>query len=179
MGSDRREAIDLATVCVHKIRRKIRELEGLKEELESRRGERVLKDVPKEKELIFALVSRITGNHPGAIELARYLRNDEHFSPFEKILWSSDAFHGVTAYRELGIYDDGRLREKAEYCIGELERQIGLFCRLFPDVGTGLANAPTANWERSIVTGGNRSPLLGNADDAEWSEMAAIGDGLL
>jgi hypothetical protein len=174
MGSDRREAIDLATVCVHKIQRKIEELEGLKSELESSRGERVLKDVPKEDELIFAIVSRITGNHQGAIELARYLRGDEHFSPFEKILWSSDAFHGVTAYRELGIYDDGRVREKAEYCIGELERQIGLFYRLFPDVETVPALP-----ERKLVTGGNRSPRLGNADDAEWSEMAAIGDGLL
>lgn len=176
MSEDRRGASDLATVCVHKMMRKIEEL---KNEPEISGEGRVLKEEPSSPQLSFTIVSRITGNYPGAIELARYLRSDEHFSPFEKILWSSDAFHGVTAYRELGIYEEERIREKAEYCIGELERQIGLFERLFADIAPALSSAPTIGSNRNIIAGGNHSSLLENPDDPDWSALVAIGDELL
>lgn len=131
LKKERQKALESAVICMYRIERKI---EGLKAELASRSGGESLSERPESSEIVFALVSRITRNNPSEIELARYLREKENFSSFEKILWSSDAFSGVTAYRELKIYDGKQIREKTEKCIDQLEQHLRFLHRFFPEI---------------------------------------------
>ena len=131
LPENRGKAVDSAVICIYRLERKIEEL---KAELALGGGEKSLNELPRASEIVFNLVSRITKNNPAEIELARYLKEKENFSPFEKILWSSDALSGVTAYRELKIYDGKQIREKTEKCISGLKQHVRFLYRFFPEI---------------------------------------------
>jgi hypothetical protein len=148
---DREGAAESALFCIHRFDKKIEELRG---ELESSDGkpESDANGIPESSEVIFDFASRITKNDPEGMELARYLKKSDHFTPFEKILWPSDSFHGVIAYRELKIFTAEQIAKKAGRSIKELEFQTRLFYRLFPELRDTAPSSPEnhPNRERRV-----------------------------
>jgi hypothetical protein len=130
---NREEAAESALFCIHRFDKKIEELRN---ELEDSGGKSNSdgNSAPESLEVIFDFASRISKNDAGGMELARYLRESDYFTPFEKTLWPSDSFYGVIAYRSLKIFTPEQINKKAERSIRELESQTRLFYRLFPEL---------------------------------------------
>jgi hypothetical protein len=135
----------LVTDCLYRLRRQEREITCQFRLLEEAATVEPLFVSPTRETVSFAFVYRVSD--AGKVPLVRYLMDSQRsFTLPQKVLWSSQAFWGAIAEREVGQANAEQLSRIATYCIGCLREHIDYLKNYFEyrEIADGTTvNAPS------------------------------------